>query len=228
MPQRFESLSERLLRDGIAPRHVRRYVSELDAHLDDLIAAQEERGYDGEDAYLRARALLGPDKELAAAMAANGRFRSLAARAPWLVFGVLPPVAVGFGLFLFGMALVLVGAVFRENPHGSYPAWCGPIAAYYCEMANYGVGPLAAVSAVLVAMRQRVSWRWPGLAVGLAALFSALTTMAIAMPHAGLNGHLSIGMGNDQPALIEFARFTLTAAMAAAMYAVCKRPGRAV
>jgi hypothetical protein len=37
MPQpRFDRLSERLLRAGIAPRHVRRYVRELSDHFDDL------------------------------------------------------------------------------------------------------------------------------------------------------------------------------------------------
>ena len=35
----FTRLSETLLRGGIAPKHVRRYINELQDHADDLIAA---------------------------------------------------------------------------------------------------------------------------------------------------------------------------------------------
>src|ERR1700754_3444929 len=90
---RFEALREILLKGGIAPRHVRRYLAELSEHLNDLTERQRAQGYEGEDAELRARALLGEDRELAAAMLEQRSLRSIAARAPWLVFGLLPPVA---------------------------------------------------------------------------------------------------------------------------------------
>lgn len=226
MPQRFEALTETLLKAGIAPRHVRRYVRELEDHLDDLIALQRQRGYDGEDAFARARALLGPDEELARAMTASGRFRSLSARAPWLVFGVLPPVAVAAGLCAFGFALILAAIPFRPAPHGPFPEWCAAVAAYYCESANLGIGPLAAVAMVLVAMRQRLSRRWLGLGVGLTAFFSALSTLAIVMPAGSHAGQMSVGMGTNLPFLMAAGRFALTAAVALVMYAVMRRPQR--
>ena len=80
---RFESLRESLLKSGIAPRHVRRYVRELDEHLDDLAAQQREAGYDAEDATIRARAKLGSDTELAGAMLDQPGMRSWPARLPW-------------------------------------------------------------------------------------------------------------------------------------------------
>lgn len=226
MPQRFETLSETLLTAGIAPRHVQRYVRELEDHLDDLIAMQRQRGYDGDDAFERARALLGPDDELARAMTSSGRFRSLSARAPWLVFGILPPVAVAVGLCAFGFALVVAAIPFRPTPHGPFPEWCAAVAAYYCQSANLGIGPLAAVAMVLIAMRQRLSRRWLGLGVGLTAFFSALSTLAIVMPGAGHSGQMSVGMGNNLPFLIAAGRFGLTAAVALIMYAVMRRPQR--
>lgn len=70
MSQPFDALREALLQAGIAPRHVRRYIQELSDHLNDLISAQNARGYDGEDALTRARALIGSDEELIAAMRA--------------------------------------------------------------------------------------------------------------------------------------------------------------
>ena len=74
---RFEGLREILLKGGVAPRHVRRYLAELSEHLDDLTEKQRAQGYDGEDAALRARALLGEDRELAAAMLEQKSLRSI-------------------------------------------------------------------------------------------------------------------------------------------------------
>ncbi|MES2472007.1 MAG: hypothetical protein V4601_04095, partial [Pseudomonadota bacterium] len=104
----FEAVTESLLKGGIAPRHVRRYVGELSDHLTDLTERQRANGYDGEDAHLRARALLGDDHELTAAMLENRRLRSWTARAPWLLlplpFFVLPLVLLaGFvPVFIIG------------------------------------------------------------------------------------------------------------------------------
>src|SRR3954469_1786907 len=90
----FEGLRETLLRGGIAPPHVRRYLRELDEHMADLVAAQQAEGYQGEDARSRARARLGADAELAQAMIEQRDFRSFSARFPWLVFTLLPPLTM--------------------------------------------------------------------------------------------------------------------------------------
>ena len=44
----FDAVAETLLKGGIAPRRVRRYVRELDEHLDDLTEQQRAVGYDDE------------------------------------------------------------------------------------------------------------------------------------------------------------------------------------
>ena len=44
MSKPFGELRERLLRAGVAPRHVRRYLNELDDHLADLRAEEERAG----------------------------------------------------------------------------------------------------------------------------------------------------------------------------------------
>ena len=97
----FEALAETLLKGGVAPRHVRRYVRELHDHLSDLIVQQRQAGYDGEDARLRARARLGGDAELAQAMLNLPGVRSWPARLPWLVFVALPPIlTIAIGLLV--------------------------------------------------------------------------------------------------------------------------------
>ncbi len=225
---RFKALAERLLKAGIAPRHVRRTVRELEDHLDDLIAMQRSRGYDGDDADLRARALLGPDDELAAAVIANRRFRSWSARAPWLVFGLLPPALMTAGLVAFGIGLGLAGKPLHTTPLDPLPAWCGPFAAYVCQVANFSAGPLAAAILVLTASRQRLSGRWSALGAGLAALFSALTNLSIALPHGGHPGEVSVGMGTNLPMAIALSRFAVTALVALVVYFALKRPWRTV
>ena len=103
--RQFPRLSERLLRAGIAPRHVRRTVRELSDHYDDLLRAEKESGAASELAQSRARARLGNEDDLAAAMLSRPELRSLTARFPWAVFG-LGPVLL--------LVLSLVGGLYLE------------------------------------------------------------------------------------------------------------------
>src|SRR5580698_7179055 len=86
----FDSLREQLLRAGIAPRRVRRYVVELREHLIDLTEQERALGLDARQAGERAMVLLGADAELALAMIRSSPSLSLAARAPWMVFVIWP------------------------------------------------------------------------------------------------------------------------------------------
>src|SRR4029077_16391666 len=111
MAKPFHELRERLLRAGVAPRHVRRYLSELSDHLADLRAEEERAGRNPAEAESVALARLGSMDDLARAMIEQRRFQSLCARAPWAMFGVAPlfllagayfvaPVLVGWGIGL--------------------------------------------------------------------------------------------------------------------------------
>jgi hypothetical protein len=214
MPQHFEGLQERLLRAGIAPRHVRRYARELEDHFSDLIAMQKERGYDEPDASLRARALLGDDDELAEAMLATKQFRSLTARAPWLVFGILPPLMILVLLLVVGLGMAAV-SIPLHGPGTPLPSWCVPAASAICLASNYAIGPLAALLVLVTAWRQRFSGRWPLLGVMAAALFGAITTLSIVMPYGIHKGEVSVGMGVAIPAIFQSLRFVFAAATVA-------------
>lgn len=218
-PQRLTALAERLLKAGIAPRHVRRTVEELEDHLDDLIAAQKERGYDEPDAFIRARALLGDDAELTEAMIANSRLRSLPARAPWLVFGVLPPLLVVAVLLLTGFGLAAL-AIPLHGPHLPLPPWCAPLAKAVCAAANYGIGPLAALGMGVLAWRQRLSGFWPLIGAGLSAVFGIVTTLDVVMPLGLQKGQMSVSLGVAFPALFYSPRFVATLSLAAITAAV--------
>ena len=90
----FENVHERLLRAGVSPRRVSRYVAELREHLTDLVARERAAGLDEQEAEAKARIILGTDAQLVQAMLDRGVPRSLAAKAPWAVFGVFPVVAL--------------------------------------------------------------------------------------------------------------------------------------
>jgi len=104
----FDRLGERLLTAGIAPRHVRRYLTELNEHLDDLRTEEKGAGHDPEIANARALARLGTADDLAAAMAGRPEFRSWAAREPWAALVIFAtmfrfeslvlPVLLGWGI----------------------------------------------------------------------------------------------------------------------------------
>jgi hypothetical protein len=167
----FASLRERLLRAGIAPRHVRRYLRELTDHLADLTAEQRAAGYDEENAAIRARALLGDDAELAVAMEEQPGFRSLASRFPWLMFGVMPPLTLLLGYLLSALSMVilaLAGGVIVPHHMGQLPPvpdWFTSAGMGWTFVSNFLIGPALASLLAWMALRQRLSTFWPILSV---------------------------------------------------------------
>jgi hypothetical protein len=188
----FETLAENLLKGGIAPRHVRRYVRELDDHLDDLTAQQRAAGYDGEDAASRARARLGDDDGLAQAMLEQPGMRSWPARLPWLVFLLLPPVLTPFiGLTLYvvfyfiGYGAASIGA-FLPLPESGLVGFSAAAMAAVQALAE----PATAVLLVVLARRQRLKRLWPLLGIALLLLLTPLFTVRFGHHH-----NLQVGYG---------------------------------
>jgi len=153
----FEELRERLLKAGIAPRHMRRYLAELNDHLDDLTQAQRDSGYDAADAVIRARAWLGDDDDLAAAMLARPALYSLPARAPWLVFGLFPLAAL---ITLCAVPIALL-AVLASGHAGESSSWFQDLASRLVFLSNWALTPLIAALFAILASRQRLPARWP-------------------------------------------------------------------
>jgi hypothetical protein len=90
MEKQFRELRDRLLRAGIAPRHVRRYMRELKDHLADLKVEEERAAHDRSVAEQKALARLGTSDDLVQAMITQRQFRSWSTRAPWAAFGLGP------------------------------------------------------------------------------------------------------------------------------------------
>lgn len=209
----FEALQDRLLRAGIAPRHVRRYLRELEDHRSDLTVRETARGYDGAEAASRARALLGNDDELALAMTASGRFRSLTARLPWVVFGLIPPLLIA--ALLTGTGFMMAGLWHLAAQSGQ--TFLTTLAQSWTGMALHFAPALTAVFFTIAAMRQRMAWQWPLFAVVVTALLGAMMTLAVQFPAGGHKGAITLGMSLASGLALwgNMARFCLTAACAA-------------
>lgn len=168
----FGNLREQLLRAGIAPRHARRYIAELRHHHDDLVAEECAHGVTGAAANAAAVARLGSNDELAAALLAKPGMRSVTARYPWLVFAILPPLAViaGLVLLVIGMQLIGIRTGIYIPRHGyllPVPVWFVRTVSGVMFAVNFVIVPLAGALLALAAQRQRMKLFWPLLGVAL-------------------------------------------------------------
>jgi hypothetical protein len=197
MSKPFNELRERLLRAGVAPRHVRRYINELSDHLADLRAEEERAGRSRVEAEAAAMARLGGIEELAKAMIEQRQFRAWSARAPWAVFG-LGPLCVLAGAWFISLFILWTGwQIFL--PLASTP-FVGLIDRW--AILYFGVGRLLYFGAPifigwllgLVAARQRMNALWPTVGVATIALLGALAQVHANPPAApgGLR-HVSLG-----------------------------------
>jgi hypothetical protein len=104
MRQSFEALREQLLRAGYSPWRVGRYCRELSDHFADLVADERAAGKELAEAQGAARARIGSDDELAAAMLMRPSLRTWTAKAPVSVV-VMAPMML---LILASIVTVLV------------------------------------------------------------------------------------------------------------------------
>jgi hypothetical protein len=178
----FKDLRERLLRGGVAPRHVTRYLSELREHLDDLIAKESSAGRSIETATRSALALLGPEKQLAEVMLARTRFRSWTSRVPWAVFTVAPLAAlisVYFATQILAVIIVeLFGSGITHEPM-QVPGW---FSAFYSTVIDFNLYLLPLLCGwvlSVLAIRQRMALAWPIIGLCVVAVFCGLETFSV-------------------------------------------------
>ncbi len=109
----LSDLQTELLRSGVAPRHVRRTVEELDDHYDDLVEEALVDGKDNQSARSGALAQLGDFEHIAAAVRARPELRSWAYRFPHIAIFVYP---------LTCLAILPIVPVFIGVAHSAYLA----------------------------------------------------------------------------------------------------------
>jgi hypothetical protein len=224
LQSRFDELRERLLRAGIAPRHVRRYLGELRDHFEDLVREETANGVSRSAAEAKARARLGNNDDLAEVMLARPDLRSVMARYPWAVFGVAPVLLI-FAVIATAL-LTEVGVIEMVSPFVPHPTvverqWFVFAIAVWNTAATY-VAPLAIAAFLCIAgLRQRMSPTWIFAGIVSACVVGAFQDIHFADD--GHHGELSFGVGFLPPFPAKLIvgglyRAVVTIALAGALY----------
>jgi hypothetical protein len=176
---------------------VRRLISELEAHLEDLVAELQSTGLSQAESESQASVRLGTEDVLAASILARTELRSWARHWPWLAFAVLPLLSLPAQFVLSMLAAV---GVFSFSVHtlgmtplhpGAVPWVCEGIQAYALWIAPM----LAAGAACFFAARYRAPVLWPIIGSILIAFLGAATNAGFQWSPALPKGALSAGIG---------------------------------
>lgn len=95
MPEQFEALRLELRKRGVAPLYVERTVAELSAHLADLESAARAAGLGDAEAERVARATLGDDRTIAAAVLGRPELLVWSMRYPRVAYCLQSAATIG-------------------------------------------------------------------------------------------------------------------------------------
>ncbi|MGE4062477.1 MAG: hypothetical protein AB7E79_03825 [Rhodospirillaceae bacterium] len=173
MPKLFEVLRERLLREGIAPRHVQRYIAELEDHLNEL------RGQEGSEAAALAR--LGDAEELVHSMLSRPELRSLGARFPAAIFGAAPVLIwMVAALVMSNTLLLTLKYSIAAQPGAHLASLQAPVNVLVFLIMR--VVPVAlGIGLMVAALRQRLGLRWPIIGAAAVAMMAGTTLVDITL-----------------------------------------------
>jgi hypothetical protein len=196
MSKPFNELRERLLRAGVAPRHVRRYLSELGDHFADLRAEEERAGRSRADAESAALIRLGGMDDLFQAMMEQRQFQSWCVRAPWAMFG-LGPLFLLAGAWFVALFILWSGwKIFLPGTDTPFVPLHGFAILYFGagRLVYYGAPILIGWGIGVIAARQRFKAVWPTVGLVPIALLAVSAQVHASRPAGGGGvGHISVG-----------------------------------
>lgn len=197
MPNPFPELRERLLRGGVAPRLVRRYLTELTEHFADLTAEEERAGRCRKDAEAAALLRLGSNDDLAKAMLSQPRLRAWSVRAPWAVCAVAP---LGLLALARACALLVLWSGWEmflpaaNTPFGAqHVSWLGNAYFQFGRLIYFGAPFAIGWALCVLAARQRLRTWWPAAGMLLVACIACIQRVDANRAAISGLGHIHIG-----------------------------------
>lgn len=187
----LQDLRDDLLRAGLSPRHVERYLQELSEHRADIAEHLSKIGVSPETALRQAEQRLGDREALLLPMLADRRFLSRAVRWP-AIFYIVLPLAVQVALIAGGVIMLSFAASTGLRP----------------AIADLGGGMavLLLTAPVLIAWltlfasrRRRMSVRWPVLGALAGAAFAAALQLEVVVPTPGAAGQIGLALSAPSP-----------------------------
>ena len=195
-------LTERLLRGGVAPKHVRRTVAELRDHFEDLKEEARKNGCAGDEAAKEAQNRLGSEDVIANDILARPELQSWAARWPWAVYGLGPLfsfVVIALGsILLFGFGMGFGNAV--TDARYIPPLWLQSVIDVFFLCVVYLAPLLVAVWVCRQAVLRRAAMGWPGIGFLMVCICGAALDIAVNWPATSeALAHLSVGFSLAPP-----------------------------
>lgn len=196
----FEALREELLRAGIKPRYVKRYLCELTQHFYDLRDHLEDQGNSRSQAETLAFERMGQPRELVHAMICQPGLRSLLASYPKTTLVFAPPALLHLAI----LGLVVAALMLARFTEPGDPDQIGRMVTF---LSNLGLPMLVGWSAVFLSIRHRLraASTVAGLII-LAALSSAIDVRTM-LPHLNMPGEITVQIG--EPAMVLACFFAL-------------------
>jgi len=194
----FSALSERLLRAGVAPKHVRRTVTELEAHLQDIVTELRASGMPATQAQADARARLGSDETLAASVLARPELRSWARKRPWAAFTIVPIVSFLAAMALWIVAFIAVVETLKPLLSTSLLLERGGVrsaAEFLFGVALWCLPVIVGALCMWFAAARRAGPAWPIAGVAVIALVGAAANMSLSWPAPPKIAQFSAGIG---------------------------------
>ena len=189
-PQELDSLGEELLREGVAPRHVRSYLRELREHYEDALRIELKSGSSQSVAEATASGRLGDPNCLLQSALSRPELRSAAAQHPRMILGAGPSALWLLAVILMIAALVLTSdTVVKRNL-----LWALPVQHVIVVFVVRVLPVLLIVSVLVVAHRQRLSPSWPIFGAIMVVLLAG--SIDIHYLHASTVAESSIGLGS--------------------------------
>ena len=102
----YVEFRKRLLSGGVAPKYVKRLITELRHHYDDTVREAQETGLSSKEASIKGLGNLGDQGAIIKEALARPELKSWSFRWPWAIFGLGPIIAFVALLALFGLTVV--------------------------------------------------------------------------------------------------------------------------
>ena len=193
----FESLREALLRMGVAPRHARRTVLELDSHFRQLVQEGLARGDSEGAARVAARELLGTDEVLISRYAGMPELRAWSSRWPAVWFTLVPLISF-IAIFVAAIAILCLSAELTSAylHHVQVSALVSSRIDWVAQLFFLWVLPLSIAAAfAILAYRQRVALHWPVAGITIVCCLVALINVSVVLTGGAPPGSVGAGIG---------------------------------
>jgi hypothetical protein len=213
VPEPFEPLRETLLRAGVAPAHVRRYLRELSEHFSDLVGEELKAGRSPDEARAAARGRLGGDEALAGAMLAEPSLRSWTARAPWATLFAAPIVLLLLAWLLPMMGLARLGRHPGVDGPLPPPPWLPQVGDGVMGLLQVAAPLLITAGAAFLCARQRSRLIWPVLGCLAVAYFGGGLVWSARWPTVGALGVFVVRFRWDHSLIVGSLCFAVAVAL---------------